>query len=126
VLASPARARHRPAALVASLGSGEAPKLACCPVQHLLATFPRAAVVAAAGRRRSPSPAASPPQPRQPTAPRWACGRAWPLARPAAPPARQIWPRPRRLPGQGPNCCGSNLIRVFRVKSQGWFVKNPI
>jgi hypothetical protein len=70
VLELAAGAHRRPATLVASLGSGEAPKPACCPAPRLLATFPRAVAVTGAGRRRSPSPAASPPQPRQPTAPR--------------------------------------------------------
>jgi hypothetical protein len=66
VLAPPARARRRPATLIAPVGAGEAPKPACSPAPRLLATFPRAAVGAAAGRRRAPSPELAPTPPPPP------------------------------------------------------------
>jgi hypothetical protein len=83
------RARRRPVAPVASLGTTRPSQVAYCSAPHLLTAFPRAAAATAAGCRRTHSPAAPPPQRWLPTAPRWASGRARPLARPAAPPARQ-------------------------------------
>jgi hypothetical protein len=50
VLASPARARRRPAALAASLGPSEAHTAACLPAFRLHAAVHRVAAVTAAGQ----------------------------------------------------------------------------
>jgi hypothetical protein len=70
VLKPCAHARRRPTALVASLGTGEAPALACLPAFHPHATVHRAAAVTAAVRRQSSPPANSPPPLRFPATPR--------------------------------------------------------
>jgi hypothetical protein len=67
---SSTRARRRPVAPVASLGTSRPSQVCYCSAPRLLAAFPRAAAATAAGRRRTRSPAAPPPQRRLPTAPR--------------------------------------------------------
>jgi hypothetical protein len=77
------------------------------------ATPPTAA--AAAGHRRAPTPATPLPQLRPPTDPKWARGRARPLPRPGAPPVSPDSGQPRRPHGQGWDCKGPSLCRVFSV-----------
>jgi hypothetical protein len=122
VLASPARARRQPTALVASLGPREAHTTACLLAFRLHAAVHRAAAVTAAGPRRRPTP-------------HLPSGSVPPLGELMVPHGRLPGRDRRRLAGlagpapplgQGPNCCDLNLVRVFRVKLQGWFVKNPI
>jgi hypothetical protein len=116
-------ARRRPTAPVGSLGPGEAPALACCHQLHPLTVVHLAAAATAAGpRRRSP--------------PCLPSGLLPPLGQPVVQPSCLPGRDRRRLaglagpapplPGQGSNCIDSNLVRVFRVKVQGLFVKIPI
>jgi hypothetical protein len=96
------------------------------PTFRLPTALSRAAAVTAAGHRQTSPPVNPLPPLRFPATPRWADGPPRPLARPRSPPARRIG-RTRAAPlGQGPNCFDLNLVRVFRVRLQGLFVKNPI
>jgi hypothetical protein len=123
---APTRARCRPVAPVASLGSSITHALACCPAFCLLTALSRAAAATAVGRRRTRSPTAPPPQHRSPTAPRWASGHARPLARPAAPPAHRSWPRPRRPPRPRAKLLRLRFVYGVLCKSRDLVVEKPI
>jgi hypothetical protein len=122
VLELAAGAHRRPSALVASLGPSEAHTTACLPTFRLHAAVHRAAAVAAKPHRR--------PTPHLPS------GSLPPLGELMVPHGRFPGRDRRRLagfgrtrtalPGREPNCFDLNLVRVLRVKFQGWFVKNPI